>query len=50
MGDYIYIGGAAAHPGLFRCTKCNSQPVNGQCTNHRMYNGPLVCGIYVLIK
>jgi len=24
---------AQAHP---RCTKCNSPPVNGQCTNHRI--------------
>ena len=20
----------------FRCTKCNSPPINGQCTNHRI--------------
>jgi len=33
-----------------RCIKCNSPPINGQCTNHRMvYNGPLLCvGIKVL--
>ena len=34
-----------------RCTKCNSPPINGQCTNHRMlYNGLLVCGLNVAIK
>jgi len=27
--------GAAARPGPPRCTRCNSSPVNGQCTNHR---------------
>jgi len=28
-----------------RCTKCNSPPINGKCTNHRTaYNGPLLCG------
>ena len=25
------LGGATA-----RCTKCNSPPINGQCTNHRI--------------
>jgi len=29
-----------AHP---RCTKCNSPPINGQCTSHRIA-GPLLCG------
>jgi len=33
-----------------RCTKCNSPPINGQCTNHRVYNGPLLCGVNVAIK
>ena len=32
-----------------RCTKCNSPPINGQCTNNRiavlLYNGPLLCGL-----
>jgi len=28
-----------------RCTKCNSSPINGQCTNHRI--GPLLCGFSV---
>ena len=29
-----------------RCTKCNSPPTNGQCTNHciAMWIGPLLCG------
>jgi len=27
------LGGAAPRP---RCTKCNSPPINGQCTNHRI--------------
>jgi len=27
------LGGAAARPG---CTKCNSPPINGQCTSHRI--------------
>ena len=30
-----------------RCTKCNSPPINGQCTNHcslLLYDGPLLCG------
>ena len=35
-----------------RRTKCNSPPINGQCTNHRIavYNGPLLCGFNVPIK
>jgi len=29
-----------------RCTKCNSSPINGQCTNHHIavYDSQLVCG------
>ena len=27
------LGGAAARPVPFRCTKCNNPPINGQCTN-----------------
>jgi len=27
------LGRAAAHP---RCTKCNSPPINGQRTDHRI--------------
>jgi len=35
-----------------RCIKCNSPPINGQCTNHRklLYNGPLFSGFNVPIK
>ena len=33
------------------CTKCNSPPINGQCTNHCIdYDGPLLCGFNVAIK
>ena len=35
------------------CTKYNSTPINGQCTNHRIpvaYNGALLCGFNVPIK
>ena len=35
------------------CTICNSQPTNGQCTNHRIavaYISPLLCGFNVVIK
>ena len=32
-------------------TKCNSPPINGQCTNHRIaVHGPLLCGFNVTIK
>jgi len=36
-------GGAAASPSpppALRCTKCNSLPINGQCTNHRIVVEP----------
>jgi len=35
-----------------RCNKCNSPPINGQCTNHTvlLYNGPLLCGFSVGVK
>ena len=32
-----------------RCTKCNSPPINDQCTNHRIAS-PLLCGFNVPIK
>jgi len=32
------LGGAAARPGPPRCTKCNSPPVNGQCTNFILFD------------
>jgi len=48
------LGEAAARPSPLRCTKCNSPPVNGQCTNCciavLLYNGPLFCGSNVPIK
>ena len=30
-GDWAGLQPAQTHP---RCTKCNSPPINGQCTNH----------------
>ena len=34
-----------------RCTKCNSPPINDQCTiTVLLYNGPLICGFNVGIK
>ena len=34
-----------------RCTKCNSPPINGQCTNTiLLYDGPLLCGFNIPIK
>ena len=35
-----------------RCTRCNSPPINSQCTNHRtaVCNGLLLCGFNVPIK
>ena len=32
-GDWTGPQPAQAHP---RCTKCNSTPINDQCTNHRI--------------
>jgi len=32
-----------------RCTKCNSPPINGQCTV-LLYDGPLLCGFNVAVK
>jgi len=32
-GDWAEPQPALAPP---RCTKCNSPPINGQCTNHRI--------------
>jgi len=47
-GDWAGPQHARSH---FRCTKCNSPPINGQCTNHHsMYNGPLLYGFNVPIK
>ena len=43
MGGLLHLvqrGGDWAEPQLApappRCTKCNSPPINGQCTNHRI--------------
>jgi len=47
-GEWARLQPAQAPP---RCTKYNSPPINGQCTNHvLLYNGPLLCGIYMSIK
>ena len=32
-GDWAGPQAAQAHP---RCTNCNSTPISGQCTNHRI--------------
>jgi len=44
-GDWAGHQPAQAPP---RCTKCNSPPINGQCTNHRI--APLLCGFYVPVS
>ena len=41
-GDWVGPQPTQAPP---RCTKCNSPPINGQCTNHLM-----LCGFNVPIK
>jgi len=49
-GDWAEPQPAQALP---RYTKCNSQPINGQCTNHRtavMIRCSAVCGFNVLMK
>jgi len=43
-GAWAGCGPAQSPP---RCTKCNSPPINGQCTNH---DGPLLCGFNVAMK
>jgi len=60
MGGLLHLvqqGGASAGCGPAqsppRCTKCNTLPVNGQCTNHitvLLYDGPLLRGFNVAIK
>jgi len=40
------LGGAAARPGP-RGAKCNSTPINGQCTNHRIADLLCFCGFNV---
>ena len=58
MGCYTFgtagrgLGGTSTRLGPSSLTKCNSPPISGQCTNHRMYmyNGPLLCGFNMSIK
>jgi len=58
MGGLLHLvqrGGDWAEPqpaqAPRRCIKCNSPPINGQCTNYRIvYNGQLLCGFNVPIK
>jgi len=60
MGGLLHLvqrGGDWAGPkpaqARYRCTKCNSSPINGQCTvpiTALLYNGPLLCGFNVPIK
>jgi len=47
-GVWARLQPAQASP---RCTKCNSSPINGQCTNHLMlYNCRLHCGFNVPVE
>ena len=56
LGRYIWYSeegpgrsdGPAQSP--HRCTKCNSPPIDDQCTDHCIDNGPLFCGFSVAIK
>ena len=57
MGGLLHLvqrGGAWAGPQPAhappRCTKCNSPPINGQCTNHQIAVRLLLCGFRVPIK
>jgi len=47
--DWARLQPAQASP---YCTKCNSPPISGQCTNLgiavKLYNGPLLSGFNVL--
>ena len=45
-GDWAGPQPAQARP---RCTKCNSPPINGQCTNHRIA-GMSLCGLMCPLK
>jgi len=50
LGDWTGPQPSQAPP---LCTKCNSPPINGQCTNNRIavgYNGAWLCGYNVPIK
>jgi len=45
------LRGAAVVQAPTHCTKCNSPPINGQCTNHHLlYSGPLLSGFSVPTK
>ena len=48
-GAWVSCGPAQFSP---RCTKCNSPPINGQCTNHCIAYcyGPLLCSFNVAIE
>ena len=46
-GAWADCGSAQSPP---RCTKCNNPPINCQCTNQSLYDGPLLCGFNVAIK
>ena len=59
MGELLYLvqrGEVWAGPQRAqappRCTKCNSPPINGQCTNHCIVvlYGTLLCGFNMGIK
>ena len=32
------LAGLQLHPAPHRCTKCNTQPINGQCTNFILFH------------
>jgi len=47
-GAWAGCGPAQSSP---PCAKCNSSPINGQCTaTVLLYDGPLLCGFNVAIK
>ena len=47
-GDWVGCGPTQSPP---RCTKCNSPPINNQCTITVLFgDGPLLCGFTVAFK
>jgi len=53
VGCYIWYSEEGLQPAQAppRCTRSNSPPINGQCTNHHIVvYGPLLCGFSVPIK
>jgi len=42
-GDWAGWGPTQSPP---RCSKCNSRPVNGQCTNFILFDVPLIPGAH----